>query len=320
MIVREGQPPGREGQFLPRPPERLQPYLGVITRPAPAEIHAQLPKAEGFGLLVDDLLPESPAQTAGLQRNDLVVRFDDQWLVTPPQLEALVRRAGKDKEVALTVFRAGEEKKVTVKIGEKMLPERRSVPGMERWPGPFEREFGPRGDDGGPRPRGGEREFGQGAGGERDIRYAPQRARRFRQDASGSYELSPVDGVPTFVVKTPDGTVSWQGPVKTPEQRQAVPAQWQMKLGQLETVRIDLTSGRRADGQPRPGPGKFPRAIPVEGREGYVRNPNDERQRPIDVRGLPPGSLVEDPYTPGETLVLPPRDQAAPAPQKGSPQ
>jgi hypothetical protein len=46
-------------------------------------------------------------------------------------------------------------------------------------------------------------------------------------------------------------------------------------------------------------------ALPVEGKPGFVRSPHDKANRPIDVRGLPPGIEVEDPYIPGKTLVLP---------------
>ena len=45
--------------------------------------------------------------------------------------------------------------------------------------------------------------------------------------------------------------------------------------------------------------------IKIEGKSGYVRSPYDSQGRPIDVRGLPPGTEVEDPYTPGRTLLVP---------------
>jgi S1-C subfamily serine protease len=71
---------------------------------------------------VEDVLGDSPARTAGVQANDVLRMVDDQLLVNPNQLEALVRRAGKDKEIVLTILREGAEQKLTVKVGEKMLP------------------------------------------------------------------------------------------------------------------------------------------------------------------------------------------------------
>ena len=45
--------------------------------------------------------------------------------------------------------------------------------------------------------------------------------------------------------------------------------------------------------------------VKIEGKSGYVKSPYDSQGRPIDVRGLPPGTEVEDPYTPGRTLLVP---------------
>jgi hypothetical protein len=106
----------------PQPPQRLRPYLGVVTSPAPAAVAAQAGLPEGFGLVVDEVLPESPAKTGGVERYDVLTRFDDQKLVDPAQLAALVGATAKDAEVSLTLLRRGQERKVTVKVGEKLLP------------------------------------------------------------------------------------------------------------------------------------------------------------------------------------------------------
>jgi hypothetical protein len=65
----------------------------------------------------------------------------------------------------------------------------------------------------------------------------------------------------------------------------------------------------------KPGSGNVIPAVPtprnpeygikIEGKTGYVKSPYDSQGRPIDVRGLPPGTEVEDPYTPGRTLLVP---------------
>ncbi len=105
---------------------KATPYLGVISSVAPAALAAQVGLSEGFGLVVDEVLPGSPAQAAGVQRYDVLKQLNEQQLVDPVQLGTLVRGLGKDTEVALTVIRKGQEQKLTVKVGEKMLPERRA--------------------------------------------------------------------------------------------------------------------------------------------------------------------------------------------------
>ena len=46
-------------------------------------------------------------------------------------------------------------------------------------------------------------------------------------------------------------------------------------------------------------------AIKVEGKAGYVKSPYDAQGRLIDVRGLPPGTEAECPYT-HRTFLVPP--------------
>jgi hypothetical protein len=49
--------------------------------------------------------------------------LNDQQLIEPNQLAALVRGLGKDAEASLTVIRKGQEQKLSIKVGEKLLPE-----------------------------------------------------------------------------------------------------------------------------------------------------------------------------------------------------
>jgi hypothetical protein len=110
------------------------PYLGVVSLPAPPALSAQLGLEEGFGLIVENVLPDSPAQAAGVQRFDVLKLLNDQQLVSPDQLSRLVGRLGKDVEATLTIVRKGQEQKLTIKIGEKLLPGRGSEEGT-RFPG-----------------------------------------------------------------------------------------------------------------------------------------------------------------------------------------
>jgi len=128
---------------MPVPPPKPTRYLGVVTSQLPPELAAQLGLAEGFGLLVNEVVPESPAAVVGVQKWDVLTRFNDQQLVSAEQFATLVRAQAKDAETSLTLLRKSAEQKVTIKVGEKMMPERRSMPSpgdwqreMERWKGP----------------------------------------------------------------------------------------------------------------------------------------------------------------------------------------
>ncbi|MFM2177348.1 MAG: hypothetical protein RL015_1446 [Verrucomicrobiota bacterium] len=102
-------------------------YLGILTSPVSQELRTQLTLQEGFGLQVQEVMPDSPAKEAGLKAHDVLTKFEDQKLVNMEQLQVLVRSKKKDDQVLLTVISGGQPKDVTVKIGERMVeidPER----------------------------------------------------------------------------------------------------------------------------------------------------------------------------------------------------
>jgi serine protease Do len=98
------------------------PYLGVITSPVAPVLSAQLGTPEGFGRVVDDVLPESPAKTAGVERHDVLLFLNDQQLASSDQFASLIRSLGTGAEAALTVVRKGQQQKLPVKISESRRP------------------------------------------------------------------------------------------------------------------------------------------------------------------------------------------------------
>lgn len=116
--VEEPERPSR-----PRPSEeKAVAFMGVLTRSVPQELRAQFSLPDGFGLMVDEVMPDSPAQAAGLKVHDVLVKFDDQHLVNMEQLLTLVRSKKKGDTVAFTVLTGGKENVVNVVISERMMP------------------------------------------------------------------------------------------------------------------------------------------------------------------------------------------------------
>jgi hypothetical protein len=96
-----------------------EPLLGLVTGPVAEQLRAQLGIPEGFGLAVEAVAADGPAERGGVKKFDILRKFDDQFLCTPEQLSALVKAAGSGKEVALTVIRGGKEQVVKVSIGDR---------------------------------------------------------------------------------------------------------------------------------------------------------------------------------------------------------
>lgn len=68
---------------------------------------------------------------------------------------------------------------------------------------------------------------------------------------------------------------------------------------------VEPAPATRKNVPPPPAPNNPEYAIKVEGKPGYVKSPYDTQGRLIDVRGLPPGTEAECPYT-RRTFLVPP--------------
>ena len=98
--------------------EKKEPYLGVVTEPLSPQLRAQLGIPEGMGLSVEAVAKGGPAEKAGLQKYDVLKKFNDQLLTSSDHLATLVKAAGKGTKVSLTLVRKGAEQVVDVTIGE----------------------------------------------------------------------------------------------------------------------------------------------------------------------------------------------------------
>ena len=75
--------------------------------------------------MVDYVVPDGPAATAGVQQNDIMKMLNDQILMEPDQLSKLIRSYPDGTNVTLTVLRKRQESKITVKLGKKEISSRK---------------------------------------------------------------------------------------------------------------------------------------------------------------------------------------------------
>jgi len=122
-------PPGVPGGHQKAPKVPMT-FLGVETSQVPDVVSEQLGLAKGLGLVVEYVVPDSPAASAGIQQNDILKMLNDQILMEPSQLRKLLQTFSDGTEVTLTVLRKGQEQKITVKLSKKEMPQRHSfMPG-----------------------------------------------------------------------------------------------------------------------------------------------------------------------------------------------
>ncbi|MFN2542441.1 MAG: Do family serine endopeptidase [Chthoniobacterales bacterium] len=90
-------------------------YLGIMSRAAqPGQS-----SAETEGVVVDEVLPGSPAAQAQLQKGDVIRKFNGHEIKNFPSLRTLVAQAELNKKVELEVLRDGKPMKVTTEIKEQ---------------------------------------------------------------------------------------------------------------------------------------------------------------------------------------------------------
>jgi hypothetical protein len=95
---------------------RAGPWLGVDSAEASAALDAQLGLHHGEGLVVVDVVTNSPAAKAGLQKNDVLIEFEGQRLVHPVQFRKLLHMKTEGEKVAITFYRAGKKQVITAKL------------------------------------------------------------------------------------------------------------------------------------------------------------------------------------------------------------
>jgi len=133
-----GEQPPQVPPAGPRP-EAPKHWIGLLFGEIGPDsaLRAQLDLPEGQGLLIDRVMPNSPAEKAGLKRHDILLRANDKELRNKQDLVELVTVEGeKGGQIALEVLRRGHRETVYV------TPEERPAEAMMP-PMPFGGEFGP---------------------------------------------------------------------------------------------------------------------------------------------------------------------------------
>ncbi len=105
-------------------------YLGVAAGPVEPMLARHLKLKSGAGLTVM-MVDEKSAADGLLEVEDILTELDGQILVNSDQFVTLVRMQKPGQEVTLKLLRAGAEKTIKVKLGERAAPdemEQRFVP------------------------------------------------------------------------------------------------------------------------------------------------------------------------------------------------
>ena len=94
-------------------------FLGVHTENINKENMARYGMREVRGVGVTQVAKDSPAEKAGLRKDDVIVRFEGDSVTSVRKLTRLVSEVAPDQNVRLTISRSGSEQEVAVTMGKR---------------------------------------------------------------------------------------------------------------------------------------------------------------------------------------------------------
>lgn len=108
-------------QQTPERPRRVElpSFLGVELSEVSKETVARLKLREERGALIEEVTSGSSAAQAGLQKNDVIVKWDGEPIESAREMSRHIRETPAGRAVRLTVMRDGREIEVNVTLGER---------------------------------------------------------------------------------------------------------------------------------------------------------------------------------------------------------
>ena len=93
-------------------------YLGVHIQNLTEQLGSHFKVKDGKGVLVSEVVKDSPADRAGLKAGDVITKVDDQKVKSTFELTEAVRSYEPKTKVTVTIVRAGKTKKLNATLGE----------------------------------------------------------------------------------------------------------------------------------------------------------------------------------------------------------
>lgn len=112
-----GDPPAGKEHGDPPAGKEHYGFLGVTVGPVLPALADQLNLADGRGVVVLSVKPDSPADKAGLQRSDVITQVNNQIVYSIMQFMKLITAAKPGESVKLSIVRQAKPQTITVTLG-----------------------------------------------------------------------------------------------------------------------------------------------------------------------------------------------------------
>ncbi len=96
--------------------EVVRAYMGVRLAELEDNVAEALGMPDSRGVILEEVRPDSPAERAGLQEGDVILRKDGERVSSMRRLRTQIANSSPGTEVNLEIFRDGEEMNITVEL------------------------------------------------------------------------------------------------------------------------------------------------------------------------------------------------------------
>jgi serine protease Do len=97
-------------------------YLGVQTEEVTKDNFAKYGLKEVRGVAVEKVIEGSPAEKAGIQTGDVIVRLNGEEVTSVRKLTRLLNEVSPDHQAKVTVIRSGSERDLTATLAKRPMP------------------------------------------------------------------------------------------------------------------------------------------------------------------------------------------------------
>lgn len=94
-------------------------YMGIFMDELTARMKEKADYPQATGVLISHVVPDGPAEAAGIEDGDICFLFDGVKVEDPVHLGKLVRERKAGEKVAIVIYRDGKEKKLLVKLDRR---------------------------------------------------------------------------------------------------------------------------------------------------------------------------------------------------------
>jgi membrane-associated protease RseP (regulator of RpoE activity) len=231
-------------------------FLGVSTRAPDASLTAQLGLETETGALVETVVKDSPAEKAGLQAHDVLLKLDQRTIKGPEDLVRQIRKHKKGDLVKLEIIRAGKTASLEATLAQRTKTDWKSL-----GPLPRQHRVVPRVEVGPAPDRKGEsivvlKSPGQSLvtktvtlpGGSSTAQQHQSMQQHHTatvvvKSDDGSVTVNRENGQDRVVVKDPQDEVVFEGPFNTDQEKSKAPAKVRERLEKvLKEIQLDEPS------------------------------------------------------------------------------